>query len=246
MPHNASLNTSPNTPAYTPPKIHNYGDGAFLVQYDTDSFSMEICEAIHALAQALRISKIWTELVPGYDSLLCVFNMGEITYDKAKKRLSKTIAKHLQDTARKPDGKTVETAQNIIDIPAVYGGQYGPDMSVISQASGLSEANIINAHSQEPYRVCMMGFIPGFCFLSQAPTALHHPRRTTPRAHVPAGSIGIAGWQTGIYGLESPGGWQIIGRTPLKLFDKIREQPFLIKAGDKIRFVPSSESIFDD
>jgi inhibitor of KinA len=89
-----------------------------------------------------------------------------------------------------------------------------------------------------------MGFIPGFCFLSEIPSSLKHPRHKSPRSFVPAGSVGIAGWQTGIYGLDSPGGWQIIGRTPHKMFDKNREKPFLLRAGDKIKFIPSSKAIF--
>ncbi len=113
-------------------------------------------------------------------------------------------------------------------------------------SSGLSEADIIAAHSGVTYRVCMMGFIPGFAFLSEAPKSLHHPRHAEPRLSVPAGSVGIAGWQTGIYGLESPGGWQIIGRTSLRMFDKDREAPFLLSAGDTIRFVPAAKGDFDD
>ena len=117
-------------------------------------------------------------------------------------------------------------------------------MAAIKKSSGLSQSEIIDLHSAREYRVCMMGFIPGFCFLSEVPTSLQHPRHSTPRANVPAGSVGIAGWQTGIYGLDSPGGWQIIGRTPLKLFDTSREDLFLMEAGDRIKFIPSSKALF--
>jgi len=126
----------------------------------------------------------------------------------------------------------------VIDIPVHYGGKNGPDMETICDTAKLSVDEVITQHSAQTYRVCMMGFIPGFTFLSPAPKALHHPRLTTPRAKVPSGSIGIANWQTGIYGLESPGGWQIIGRTPLSIFDARRETPFLINAGDRVRFIP--------
>ena len=111
-------------------------------------------------------------------------------------------------------------------------------MERICSASKLSVDDVIKKHSGETYRVCMMGFIPGFTFLSPAPKALHHPRLETPRAKVPAGSIGIANWQTGIYGLQSPGGWQIIGQTPLSIFNANRETPFLLNAGDRVRFIP--------
>ena len=129
-----------------------------------------------------------------------------------------------------------------IDIPVHYGGEFGPDMANIMSSSGLSEEAIIRIHSAQTYRVCMMGFIPGFAFLSEAPQVLHHPRHDTPRLSVPAGSIGIAGWQTGIYGIESPGGWQIIGRTEAKIFDVNRKVPFLLNAGDRVRFVPIKTS----
>ena len=119
-------------------------------------------------------------------------------------------------------------------------------MQNIMTSSGLTEAAVIEKHSAQIYDVCMMGFIPGFAFLSEAPKALHHPRHTSPRLNVPAGSVGIAGWQTGVYGISSPGGWQIIGRTSLALFDKTREDPFLLSAGDQVRFVPVAEGGFHD
>ena len=108
----------------------------------------------------------------------------------------------------------------------------------IRDSAKLSIDEVIAQHSAQTYRVCMMGFIPGFTFLSPAPKALHHSRLATPRAKVAAGSVGIANWQTGIYGLESPGGWQIIGRTPLSIFDAKRGPAFLLNAGDRVRFIP--------
>ena len=115
----------------------------------------------------------------------------------------------------------------------------------IRDSHKLSQADVIKLHSQQLYDVCMMGFIPGFAFLSEAPAELHHPRHATPRPNVRAGSVGIAGWQTGIYGQDSPGGWQIIGRTPLKIFDKSRKDLFLVKAGDQIQFVPIEAKFFE-
>ena len=112
----------------------------------------------------------------------------------------------------------------------------------MAKACGLTPEEVIARHCGRDYLVCMMGFIPGFAFLSETDTALHIARRTDPRAHVPTGSVGLAGWQTGIYGLESPGGWQIIGRTSSVMFDPQRETPFLLNAGDWIRFVPHKAS----
>lgn len=183
----------------------------------------------------LRSQDIWKEIVPSYKSLLIVFDVSHLSLGEATGKIEDTL-KSLNDSPLR-QGK-------VIEIPVTYGGEYGPDMATIADASGLSKSEIIDIHSGEDYRVCMMGFIPGFCFLSEVPNVLQHPRHDTPRAHVPAGSVGIAGWQTGIYGLGSPGGWQIIGRTPLTLFDPSREKPFLMEAGDTVRFIPSSKALF--
>ena len=217
------------------PDIIEYGDSALLVQFKANSFSLEINNRIHQLSKTLSLKPDWQELVPGYDSLLCCFDMTNISIEKAKKKIAAAIKK----TA------SIEiTESKVIEVPVVYGGKYGPDMAAIKKSSGLNQSQIIEIHSAQPYRVCMMGFIPGFCFLSEIPSSLKHPRHKSPRSFVPAGSVGIAGWQTGIYGLDSPGGWQIIGRTPHKIFDKNREKPFLLRAGDKIKFIPSSKAIF--
>lgn len=217
------------------PLILPYGDSAVLVEYDVEGYSEEVNTQLHQAAQALRAGAIWQEIVPSYKSILCVFDMAAMTMNAAKTAIEKTLSNL---------PKTPIAAGKVIEIPVVYGGKYGPDMAAIKKSSGLNQSEIIDIHSGQDYRVCMMGFIPGFCFLSEIPKALQHPRHPTPRAHVPAGSVGIAGWQTGIYGLESPGGWQIIGRTPLKLFDKTRGNPFLMEAGDTLRFIPSSKALF--
>jgi len=162
-------------------------------------------------------------------NIVCVFDLGE--YDIA------SVKRHVEDILARENFSKTELGP-IIDIPVHYGGEDGPDMARICEAAKLSVDEVISQHSAQTYRVCMMGFIPGFTFLSPAPKALHHPRLETPRVKVPAGSVGIANWQTGIYGLESPGGWQIIGRTPLSIFDANRDTPFLLNAGDRVRFIP--------
>lgn len=217
------------------PKITPYGDSALLVDYEIEGYSDRVHTRLNHLARSLRAQELWQDIVPSYKSVLVVFDSARLSLDEATSRIKDTLEK--LPRAPRLTGKTVE-------IPVVYGGEHGPDMAAIKASSGLSVSDIIELHSGQDYRVCMMGFIPGFCFLSEVPTILQHPRHHTPRAHVPAGSVGIAGWQTGIYGLESPGGWQIIGRTPLTLFDPSRESPFLVEAGDRIRFVPSSKALF--
>jgi len=211
------------------PEIKPYGDHALLIEWKTDGFSETVNDTIHALAAYLRESGKYVEVVPGYDSLVCVFNLGTRSMDSVKRHVEDVLAR--KTLSSKKTGK-------LIEIPVHYGGKAGPDMETICAAAKLTADKVIALHSGQDYRVCMMGFIPGFTFLSPAPDKLHHPRLSTPRAKVPAGSVGIANWQTGIYGLESPGGWQIIGRTPLSIFDASRETPFLLNAGDRVRFIP--------
>ena len=211
------------------PKISIYGDHAVLVDWQTDGFSEEVNDTVHSLSAKLQESGKYIEVVPGYDSLVCVFDLANRSVESTKR--------HIEDLLVRSNLGDSQTGQ-LLEIPVHYGGENGPDMDTICASAKLSVDEVITLHSQHEYRVCMMGFIPGFTFLSPAPKELHHPRLTTPRAKVPAGSIGIANWQTGIYGLQSPGGWQIIGRTPLSIFDAKREAPFLLSAGDRVRFVP--------
>lgn len=217
------------------PQIIPYGDAALLVKYDDAAgYSKQVSFAVQALCKSLNANRYWDEVVPGYDSVLVSFDQTKLTMDQAHRKIKNKIAR--LDVSKVEPGRLVE-------IPVYYGGENGPDMGNIALSSGLSEAEIIRAHSSQEYIVCMMGFVPGFAFLSEAPKALHHPRHEQPRLSVPAGSIGIAGWQTGIYGLETPGGWQIIGRTPLTMFNSRRDDPFLLKAGDRVRFVPFDEGV---
>ena len=210
-------------------KLIPYGDHAILIQWPAQGFSISVSDHIHGLTKILSETEMFTEVVPGYDSILCVFDLS---------KLDPAIARQSIETCLNAYDQTDITSGKTINISVQYGGENGPDMQTICESSGLSEDEVIALHSRQEYRVCMMGFIPGFTFLSPAPEKLHHPRLATPRAKVPAGSIGIANWQTGIYGLESPGGWQIIGRTTDVIFDANRDTPFLLNAGDNIRFVP--------
>jgi len=133
----------------------------------------------------------------------------------------------------------------IVEIPVSYGGVHGPDIGVVAKHSGLGPDEVIAIHSGTDYPIYMIGFTPGFCYLGGLDAQIATPRRETPRTHLPGGSVGIAECQTGVYPVDSPGGWQIIGRTPLRLFAPEREMPFLYEAGDRIRFVPISEEAFD-
>ena len=132
----------------------------------------------------------------------------------------------------------METPYHVVEIPVCYGGSYGEDLKDVAAHAGLTEEEVIKLHSSVDYNIYMLGFLPGFPYLGGLDPKLFTPRLDNPRTKIPEGSVGIGGEQTGIYPLESPGGWRLIGRTPLKLYDPDREQPFLYQAGDYIRFVP--------
>src|SRR6185503_17931278 len=125
-----------------------------------------------------------------------------------------------------------------VRIPVCYGGELGPDLGAVAGFSQMDEAAVVVAHTARTYRVFMLGFVPGFAYLGTVDDRIAMPRRSTPRVRVPVGSVGIAGVQTGVYPAETPGGWQLIGRTPVKPFDPFRDPPFLMKAGDSVQFYP--------
>jgi inhibitor of KinA len=138
-----------------------------------------------------------------------------------------------------------DSAPTLVEIPVCYGGQFGPDLEEVARRAGLPAAEVIQLHAQAEYVVAMIGFAPGFPYLAGMNEQLAAPRKTQPRAQVPAGSVGIAGRQTGIYSLPTPGGWQLIGRTPRRLFHPMWENPSLLRAGDQVLFVPISSAEFD-
>ncbi|WP_284641594.1 5-oxoprolinase subunit PxpB [Paenibacillus silviterrae] len=143
--------------------------------------------------------------------------------------------------SEQPD-EGARTEGRIVTVPVLFGGEVGPDLAEVAERTGLSETEAVQLYCEPLYRVQMIGFQPGFPYLGGLPGRLFSPRRREPRALVPAGSVGIAGHQTGIYPLPSPGGWQLIGRTPLRLFGPDREPPTLLTAGDRVRFVPLDEA----
>ena len=136
------------------------------------------------------------------------------------------------------------SAPSVVEIPTVYGGEYGPDLEHVSQHCGLPQDEVVRIHTGTDYLIYMMGFTPGFPYLGGMSERIATPRLQTPRTIIPAGSVGIAEKQTGVYPIESPGGWQLIGRTPVRLFDTGRDPPVIVEAGDYLRFVPVTEETF--
>lgn len=172
------------------------------------------------------------EIIPAYRSIMIIYNPS-VTKPQKLQDAFISLEKGLTDIDIPPP-KTIE-------IPVCYGGKLGPDIQVVAESNNISVTDVIRLHSQPEYIIYMIGFAPGFPFLGGLPETLHTPRLKTPRTSVPQGSVGIANKQTGIYPAESPGGWQLIGRTPLKLFDPARSNPILYQAGDRIRFISISE-----
>lgn len=208
------------------------GDCALSVEFGNE-ISPEINNKIKSLSDMLREKPVKgiTECVPTYRSLLINYTPSVISGDKLIKKLNKIIENINTNT---------NTTRNIFVIPVCYEGEFSPDMENVCRHNDLTPEEVIAIHSAGDYLIYMLGFLPGFPYLGGLDERLHTPRLETPRTSIPAGSVGIGGEQTGIYPLSSPGGWQLIGRTPLKTYDAKRENPIIYSAGDYIRFKPIS------
>ena len=218
---------------YSEPKIRIMGDRAVLVELG-DGISPRINQKVRALYSGLSAHGIKgiRDLVPSYRSVMVVYDPLVIALNSLKSQLNE-IWKTMDD-ARLPEPRTVE-------IPVVYGDQYGPDLEWIANYHHMTPQEVIRLHTQPLYQVYMIGFMPGYPYLGEVPDEIVTPRRKTPRTHVPAGSVGIAQKQTGIYPVASPGGWQIIGRTPVRLFDPQGQPPCFIEMGDRVKFFDITE-----
>lgn len=215
-------------------RILTAGDSSLLVEFGKE-ISPQINRKIANTVQLMREQHIEgvVDVIPAFCSLLINYDPRVISYEKMKKRIAALV---------KVDIKGGESVKKVFEIPVVYGGEYGPDLAYIAERAGLSEQEVIDIHSSCDYLIYMLGFLPGFCYLGGLDERIHTPRLATPRIRIPAGSVGIGGSQTGIYPLDSPGGWQLMGMTPVKTYDPEREVPILVEAGDYIRFVPVDEA----
>ena len=213
---------------YDTPIFRLMGDRSLLVELG-DEISPFVNQRVQELFTALDIQRAEgvRDLVPSYRSLLAIYDPLRIGPHDLK-RLIRDIYQHL-DPAELPQPRTVE-------IPVVYGGNQGPDLESVARYHGITEQEVIAYHIQPTYRVYMIGFTPGYPYLGEVPDEIATPRRETPRTHVPRGSVGIAQKQSGIYSVDSPGGWQIIGWTPVNLFDPRGQPPSLLMMGDRVRF----------
>lgn len=214
---------------YEEPRFLSGGDKAIFVEFG-DAIAPELNRRVRNLmltVQAKKISGV-IETVPTYRSLLVYFDPRQISAKKLRETLYSLTQPLAESGLPKP---------KLIEIPTAYGGEYGPDLEFVAAYNGLSVPEVVEIHIGTPYLIYMIGFVPGFPYLGGMSPRIVTPRLETPRAKITAGSVGIAGNQTGIYPVESPGGWRLIGRTPLKLFDPSREPLALFQAGDYLTFV---------
>ena len=227
------------------PTFEPLGDDAVLIRFG-DGIDAAVNARVHAAAA--RIAAIENtpgirDLVPGYASLGVIYDWAlwaddrhALAYERITDFLRGVIEQETFALDRKP---------RTIEIPVCYGGDDGPDLADVAQRAGLSESDAIARHARGDYAVAMLGFAPGFPYLLGLDPALHTPRRATPRTRVPAGSVAIGGAQTAVYPHALPGGWNLIGRTPLALFDLARTPANLVAPGDRVRFRAIDRAEFD-
>jgi KipI family sensor histidine kinase inhibitor len=206
------------------------GDSALIIKAG-DVISEEVNLTVRKLLKRLEEENIQgiTDFIPSYNELM-------VCYDPAKTGYRRLL-ESLRACAADPGAILLPPAE-VVHVPVLYGGEAGPDLHHVAEYNGLRKEDVIRIHSSVDCLVYMLGFTPGFCYLGGMDKRIATPRQETPRVKIPAGSVGIAGEQTGIYPLESPGGWQLIGRTPLQLFNPDNKPEFLFSAGDYIRFYP--------
>jgi len=223
---------------YEKPIFRIAGDRGLLVEYG-DGIDPELNRKVRAIALATEHASPegLLEVIPTYRSIILIYDPGVTSPHHLE-----AVLLSLEERLTEIDIPLPKTVQ----IPVCYGGELGPDIGFVARHNNLTAANVIRIHSAPHYQIYMVGFTPGFPYLGGLPEALHTPRLETPRTLVPAGSVGIANAQTGVYSIDSPGGWRLIGRTPLRLFDPKRANPFLFKAGDLLKFEPISMDEYHD
>ncbi|MCL4465664.1 MAG: 5-oxoprolinase subunit PxpB [Chloroflexi bacterium] len=217
---------------YPEPRYLDAGEAALMVEF-ADEISPQANALVHWLAATLRLQPVpgLGVPVPAYSSLLVQYDPLRLGRDR--------LRRHLQIILARPDaGTALARPTRLRQIPAAFGGEYGPDLAAVAALKGLDEAELVRQLCEVIFTVYMVGFLPGFPYLGTLPESLAVPRLTEPRLTVPQGSVAIAGRQAGIYPFTSPGGWQLLGRTPYQMFDPHRDPPAYLAPGDGVRFLP--------
>ncbi|HEX7111007.1 MAG TPA: 5-oxoprolinase subunit PxpB [Mizugakiibacter sp.] len=213
------------------------GEGALLLRFG-ERIDAALNARVHAAAHALRDAALpgVEELVPAYASLLLRLDAATAADAVRMRDVERRVRAVLDAFGKGAEASVRAETVRTVEIPVCYGGDFGPDLDAVAAHAGLDADAVIARHAGGDYRVAMLGFAPGFPYLLGLDAALQAPRLATPRTRVPAGSVAIGGAQTGIYPRELPGGWRIVGRTPLALFDLARDPACLLAPGDRVRF----------
>ena len=221
------------------------GDSALIVRVRErfEDSPEETLDEVLRIFQQLRSAAIpgVIELAPAYTTVAVFFDPAAVAKtsgrpDEILDWLTTQIREVINGAKGRRRARAARSDARLVEIPVCYDPEFAPDLDDVARQAGLSAKDVVDLHSTAEYRVACVGFVPGFSFLAGLPKKLATPRRDTPRKEIPPGSVGIGGAQTGIYPLRSPGGWNLIGRTPLKLFDPVKEPPTLLHAGDRVRF----------
>jgi len=223
---------------YSNPQYRIMGDRALLVELG-DEIDVKVNNKVGELFVAIKADPLEgvVETIPSYRSVLLIFDPFKTTLSLLQDRVHHLC--NTLDPSQLPESRRVE-------IPVVYGSEYGPDLEWVAGYHGITPDEVIRLHTTHTYHVYMIGFMPGFPYLGELPEALITPRRETPRTVVPRGSVALAQGQTGIYSTQSPGGWQIIGRTPFTLFDPGKWPPALLEMGNRVKFFAIDEEEIAD
>lgn len=210
-------------------RIFPLGDSALTIEFGNE-ISIGLNDRSIALARNLSEHPLdgMIEAVPAYASVTVFYESGLTNFAIVRKLVEESV----------PSIASTEETPTLVEIPIKIGGDFSPDLNRVVNYSSLNEAEVLDVYFSRTYRIYMLGFLPGFAYMGEVDDRIAAPRLETPRTKVAQGSIGIAGKQTGVYPLESPGGWNIIGRTDLTMFDPSADQPCLLKPGDEVRFVP--------
>lgn len=221
------------------------GDSAVIIQLG-EGISEQTHRVVSALTKRIENDPFpgFIECVPAFTSVTVFYQPFEVyrkmesgkAVDSPYEKVKALIEHHLQELTMEE-----ETNQRTVEIPVCYGGGFGPDLEEVADINGLTAQEVIDIHTSGEYLVYMIGFAPGFPYLGGMSEKIAAPRRSSPRTSIPAGSVGIAGMQTGVYPLSTPGGWQLIGNTPLELFKPYEQPPSLLRAGDIVKFVSVTE-----
>lgn len=214
------------------------GDKSIVVEFGDvidESINKKVIQLMKTIENSPLMDVIY-EMVPTYRSLMINYNPLKVDFDEFINSI-KSLEKNLEAVDK--------IEKNVVKIPVLYGGKYGEDIESVANHNNISIEEVIKIHSEREYLVYMLGFTPGFTYLGGMDERIETPRLENPRVKILAGSVGIAGKQTGVYPIDSPGGWQLIGRTPIKLYDPTNESPILLSAGDYVKFELITKEEFD-